>query len=137
MLLFVVNAVIGIVVLVKNFFRWLVTDGLIFLAIGAVAAGVVVVVRVLIKKKNARLMMEEKIRQAEKDTLKLAARRSGYLTAVDLTLYSDMTLKESERMLERLKSQGVCSLRVAGNGTFVYEFESILTYEEKRQSERV
>lgn len=43
----------------KNFFRWLVTDGLIFLAIGAVAAGVVVVVRVLIKKKNARLMMED------------------------------------------------------------------------------
>ncbi|WP_146259662.1 hypothetical protein [Paenibacillus dendritiformis] len=121
----------------KNFFRWLVTDGLIFLAIGAVAAGVVVMVRVLIKKKNARLMMEEKIRQAEKDTLKLAARRSGYLTAVDLTLYSDMTLKESERMLERLKSQGVCSLRVADNGTFVYEFDSILTYEEKRQLERV
>lgn len=121
----------------KNFFRWLVTDGLIFLAIGAVAAGVVVMVRVLIKKKNARLMMEEKIRQAEKDTIKLAVRRSGYLTAVDLTLYSDMTLKESERMLERLKSQGVCSLRVADNGTFVYEFDSILTYEEKRQSERV
>lgn len=135
MLLFFV--VIGIVVLVKNFFRWLVTDGLIFLAIGAVTAGVVVVVRVLIKKKNARLMMEEKIRQAEKDTIKLAARRSGYLTAVDLTLYSDMTLKGSKRMLERLKSQGVCSLRVADNGTFVYEFESILTYEEKRQSQRV
>ncbi|EHQ61429.1 hypothetical protein PDENDC454_15272 [Paenibacillus dendritiformis C454] len=121
----------------KNFFRWLVKDGLIFLAIGAVTAGIVVVVRVLIKKKNARLMMEEKIRQAEKDTIKLAALRSGYLTAVDLTLYSDMTLKESELMLERLKSQGVCSLRVAGNGTFAYEFESILTYEEKRQSERV
>lgn len=96
-----------------------------------------VVVKVLIKKKNARLMMEEKIRQAEKDTIKLASRRSGYLTAVDLTLYSDMTLKESELMLERLKSQGICALRVAGNGTFVYEFESILTYEEKRQSERV
>ncbi|WCF09335.1 hypothetical protein NDS46_05405 [Paenibacillus thiaminolyticus] len=75
--------VIGIVALVKNFFHWLVTDGLIFLAIGAVTAGVVVV-KVLIKKKNARLMMEEKIRQAEKDTIKLASRRSGYLTAVDL-----------------------------------------------------
>jgi hypothetical protein len=34
-----------------------------------------VVVKVLIKKKNARLMMEEKIRQAEKDTIKLVARR--------------------------------------------------------------
>lgn len=57
LLLFVV---IGVVVLVKNFFRWLVTDGLIFLAIGAVTAGVVVVVKVLIKKKNARLMMKRK-----------------------------------------------------------------------------
>ncbi|MGG4392940.1 hypothetical protein ABEX25_01310 [Paenibacillus thiaminolyticus] len=68
----------------KNFFHWLVTGGLIFLAIGAVTAGIVVVVKVLIKKKNAGLMMEEKVRQAEKDTIKQASRRSGYLTAVDL-----------------------------------------------------
>ncbi|WP_374016636.1 hypothetical protein ABU162_20600 [Paenibacillus thiaminolyticus] len=121
----------------KSFFRWLVTDGIIFLAIAAVINGVVMVVKVLLKKKKAKALMNEKIRQAEENTIKLAARRSGYLTAVDLTLYSDMTLKESERMLDRLKSQGACSLRVADNGTFVYEFESILSYEEKRQSERV
>ncbi|MGG4397348.1 hypothetical protein ABEX25_23870 [Paenibacillus thiaminolyticus] len=88
------------------------------------------------KKVNSKIVEAQKV-QKEKEILRLAAVRLGYLTAVDITIETDMDLDESEEMLNWMKSRGLCSLRISDNGTFVYQFESLLSYEEKKQAEKV
>lgn len=78
-----------------------------------------------------------RIRQTDRAILALAVQSEGYLTAADVALRTDLTLDEASASLERIRHNGHATLRIAGNGTYVYHFGGILTEEEKRQSERV
>ncbi|MEQ7051428.1 hypothetical protein ABN764_12320 [Paenibacillaceae sp. P-4] len=118
-------------------FRWLVTDGLLILLLIALFVVGYVIVQMSKSQKAAQDLAEEHMKQKEKIALRLAAELGGYITAAEIAVHSEMTLDEAAQILDRLKSQGVCTLRIADNGTYVYQFESLLNDRQKRQSERI
>jgi len=86
--------------------------------------------------KTAAEPAHESDHQIEKDILRLAVKKDGYLTATDLALNLDLTLEESTQILNDMRDNNYCVLRVADNGTYVYQFE-FLSDEQKKTSERV
>lgn len=73
----------------------------------------------------------------EKEVLQLSAELGGHLTAGEVAVHSRMTIEESEQCLERLRSKGLMRLKVASNGSYVYECVALLSPEEKQEAERV
>lgn len=86
---------------------------------------------------QASSLEKESVSKKEKSILRVAAIQRGYVTAVDITIATELTLDEAKEILDLMKSRGLCSLRVADNGSYVYQFESLISYEEKKNSERI
>jgi predicted transcriptional regulator len=124
---FVVLAILGW--LAKYF--WIV-------AIVGIAAGVI-----WYRSKNQTARREQKQSQqqtresAEKIVLRVAARNQGFVTPMEVVLESNLSLEEAGDILENLHKKGYASLRVADNGTYVYELNGLLTPQQKRDSERL
>lgn len=78
-----------------------------------------------------------KIRQSDlkKSILRLARQHANLLTAADVALETELDMGEAERQLEVMRANGLMRLKVADNGTWVYECSSLLTMEEKRKAE--
>ena len=76
-------------------------------------------------------------RQADlqKSVLRLARQHDNLLTAADVALETELDMGEAERQLEVMRANGLMRLKVADNGTWVYECSSLLTMEEKRKAE--
>ncbi|TMV52959.1 hypothetical protein FE783_01880 [Paenibacillus mesophilus] len=74
---------------------------------------------------------------AEKIVLRVAARNQGFVTPMEVVLESNLSLEEAGDILEKLRKKGYASLRVADNGTYVYELNGLLTPQQKRDSERL
>jgi len=113
---------------------WILKWALIILGIFGAIVLVVFGIRRYLKKRNDSVLH---YRQQEKAVLNLASKNGGYLTAIDLSVKLDIPLEESEKLLEHFNEHKYCSLRIADNGTYVYQFESILTDQQKKDSVRV
>ncbi|MEK3787642.1 hypothetical protein [Paenibacillus sp. FSL K6-1230] len=76
-------------------------------------------------------------RQADlqKTILRLAKQHDNLLTAADVALETELDMGEAEQQLEVMRTNGLMRLKVADNGTWVYECSSLLTMEEKRRAE--
>ncbi|GAA3408436.1 hypothetical protein ACFFNY_13050 [Paenibacillus hodogayensis] len=74
---------------------------------------------------------------AEKIVLRVAALNEGLVTPMDVVLASDMTLEQAGEILEGLRQKGYAKLRVAENGSYVYQLDGLLSAKQKRESERL
>lgn len=75
--------------------------------------------------------------ELEKQVMKLAMEHEHLLTVAEISLYTDLSVKEAERILEGLRKKELVRIKVADNGTWVYEFEPMLTREQKMTAERI
>lgn len=124
---FVVLAILGW--LAKYF--WIV-------AILGIAAGVIWYRDKNRKKLQQRQHIERQDREsAEKIVLRVAARNQGFVTPMEVVLESDLSLEEAGDILEQLRKKGYAKLRVAENGSYVYQIDGLLTPQQKRDSERL
>ncbi|MEF3352677.1 ArsR family transcriptional regulator [Paenibacillus sp. GYB006] len=73
----------------------------------------------------------------EKQLLMLAMEQDQLLTISEIVLYTEMDQKTAEQVLEELRKKGLVKIKVADNGVWVYEFEPLLTKEQKLSAERV
>jgi hypothetical protein len=73
----------------------------------------------------------------EKTVLKIAAEHEGLVTASEVVMNSELSIDESTELLEQMREKGLAALRVADNGTYVYEFTSLMDRKRKKESERV
>ncbi|WDH81159.1 hypothetical protein [Paenibacillus urinalis] len=73
----------------------------------------------------------------EKELMKLAMKHEYLLTIPEISLYTDLHSKEAEQIIASLRKKGLVKIKVAENGTWVYEFEPLLTKEQKMTAERV
>ncbi|MEF3310816.1 hypothetical protein PV433_18185 [Paenibacillus sp. GYB004] len=90
------------------------------------------------KARQQQRQAELDIREtAEKIVLQIAARNEGLITPMELVLASDMNLEEAGELLEQLRKKGYAKLRVAENGSYVYELNGLLTPQQKREAEKL
>lgn len=82
-------------------------------------------------------MKKTKNRRMEKQLLQLAMERDQLLTISEIVLYTEMDQKTAEQVLDELRKKGLVKIKVADNGVWVYEFEPLLTKEQKLLAERV
>jgi hypothetical protein len=71
------------------------------------------------------------VETSEKRVLALVAKHGGRTTVVEAAARCGLTLTESREVLDRLASQGVAEILVAGDGTMVYSVAGLLTDEAK------
>lgn len=89
-------------------------------------------------KKHVLQQNETYMREsAEKIILRIAARNQGFVTPMEVVLESDMTLEQAGDILNQLHKKGYATLRVADNGSYVYQLNGLLTPQQKRDSEQV
>ncbi|WP_211744918.1 hypothetical protein [Paenibacillus sp. Marseille-Q4541] len=81
-------------------------------------------------KKNKNIRMEKQL-------LKLSMEHDHLLTISEIVLYTDLDQKTAEQVLDELRKKGLVKIKVADNGIWVYEFEPLLTTEQKLSAERV
>ncbi|MBD2860959.1 hypothetical protein [Paenibacillus oceani] len=90
------------------------------------------------KARQQQRQAELDIREtAEKIVLQIAVRNEGLITPMEVVLASDMNLEEAGEMLEQLRKKGYAKLRVAENGSYVYELNGPLTPQQKRKAEKL
>ncbi|MDF2657905.1 MAG: hypothetical protein K0Q94_696 [Paenibacillus sp.] len=90
------------------------------------------------KARQQQRQAELDIREtAEKIVLQIAARNEGLITPMEVVLASDMNLEEAGEMLEQLRIKGYAKLRVAENGSYVYELHGLLTPQQKKEAEKL
>ncbi|MEK3721607.1 hypothetical protein [Paenibacillus sp. FSL H8-0034] len=71
-------------------------------------------------------------RELEKNLLKLAYTNKGVLTVVDVSLHTDLTLEAAQEALEYMVKHSHANIKIAQNGTVLYQFRGILTEREKK-----
>ncbi len=70
----------------------------------------------------------------ERKVLHLARENHGLVTAEDLAMTSDFSLREAIETLEQLSSQKFCELRITEGGVRVFDFVGILSQDEKESA---
>ncbi|OPA73580.1 hypothetical protein BVG16_27595 [Paenibacillus selenitireducens] len=121
--------------------QWLANEGrsvLIILIVAIVAIAAYYAYSKYTKKQKAQhLADQEQQNHNEKLILKLAAEKKGYITAAEISLNSNLSLDDASKMLDDLKAKGACILRVSDNGTYVYQFDMLISQNDKLYSERI
>lgn len=75
--------------------------------------------------------------RVEKELFKLAMEHDRLLTISEIILYSELDQHTAEQALDELRRRGLVKIKVAENGIWVYEFEPLLSKEQKILAERV
>lgn len=135
---FVVLVILGMMIRMG---QWLANEGrgvLMILIVAILAiAGCYAYYRYAKNQKAQLRAAQEQQNHNEKLILQLAADNNGYITAAEISLDSELSLDEASKLLDILKSKGACILRVSDNGTYVYQFDSLISHHDKLESERI
>ncbi|RNB77678.1 hypothetical protein [Brevibacillus panacihumi] len=83
-------------------------------------------------RKNTRL---RRLDAMENLVLQIAARYGGKLTATELAMNSKLSITQANEVLESFTKQNVAYLKITNNGTYVYQFEGIISQQDKDQAE--
>ncbi|CFJ42882.1 Uncharacterised protein [Mycobacterium tuberculosis] len=67
--------------------------------------------------------------------LQIASRNGGNLTASELAMNSKLSITQANEVLGHFTKQNVAYLKIANNGTYVYQFEGIISQQDKDQAE--
>ena len=88
-----------------------------FCAFGAVGGFLMMIASLIKRRKSFRLTREE-----ERDLLKVANSMQGRLTATELALQSDLSIKESQLALDLLLKRGIAETWPSNDGRLIYVF---------------
>lgn len=83
-------------------------------------------------RKNTRL---RRLDAMENLVLQIAARYGGKLTATELAMNSKLSITQANEVLEGFTKQNAAYLSITNNGTYVYQFEGIISQQDKDQAE--
>jgi len=83
-------------------------------------------------RKNSKL---RRLDALENLVLQIASRYGGNLTAPELAMNSKLSITQANEVLERFAKQNVAYLKISNNGTYVYQFEGIVSQQDKDQAE--
>ncbi|CAM3348256.1 MULTISPECIES: hypothetical protein [Brevibacillus] len=83
-------------------------------------------------KNNSKL---RKLDALENLVLQIASRNGGNLTASELAMNSKLSITQANEVLGHFTKQNVAYLKIANNGTYVYQFEGIISQQDKDQAE--
>lgn len=83
-------------------------------------------------RKNTRL---RRLDAMENLVLQIASRYGGKLTATELAMNSKLSITQANEVLEGFTKQNAAYLTITNNGTYVYQFEGIISQQEKDQAE--
>lgn len=73
----------------------------------------------------------------ENQILRLAEKRNGSLTPIELAMETSLSVEEAKKQLESWANQGVVTIKVAENGALVYHFTGILSEQERKSAQGV
>lgn len=83
-------------------------------------------------RKNTRL---RRLDAMENLVLQIAARYGGKLTATELAMNSKLSTTQANEVLEGFTKQNAAYLSITNNGTYVYQFEGMISQQDKDQAE--
>lgn len=83
-------------------------------------------------RKNTRLRRGDAL---ENLVLQIAARYGGKLTATELAMNSKLSITQANEVLEGFTKQNAAYLTITNNGTYVYQFEGMISQQDKDQAE--
>jgi len=83
-------------------------------------------------RKNTRL---RRLDAMENLVLQIAARYGGKLTATELAMNSKLSITQASEVLENFTKQNAAYLSITNNGTYVYQFEGMISQQDKDQAE--
>ncbi|CAH0119359.1 hypothetical protein PAE9249_01859 [Paenibacillus sp. CECT 9249] len=84
---------------------------------------------------KGKVQFDEKYEENERLILQIAAKHKGYVTPADIALRTDLSLEAAKGYLDYLKRKGFARLRIADNGSYVYQFTDLLSEEDKKNAE--
>lgn len=61
----------------------------------------------------------------ERQILEAAAQNGGHLTPTELAMKTDLTLKESKKVLETMQIEGYAELKISSNGSILFYFREL------------
>ncbi|WP_054950926.1 hypothetical protein [Numidum massiliense] len=111
----------------------LTTDLVVLLFFGVLpfCLGVFMVVR---KRKVLSQQYDERF---EREILRLAERKGGALTAVELATETSLNTEEATELLETFTRRGIATVKVTESGVLVYQFTGFLSKEEVEEASGV
>lgn len=126
------------IIFILAFIGWLQDGGwVIVLSIGVGAVLIWCAYKYTEKRKDKNIAERTLYEETERMILKLASQNEGYVTPVDVAVASNLTLEEANNVLDQLKRKGYATLRIADNGSYVYQFDGVLNREQRKQAERI
>ncbi|WP_019422309.1 hypothetical protein [Paenibacillus sp. OSY-SE] len=78
---------------------------------------------------------QRKQEELEIETLVLAASHGGRLTPAELAMHTRISVQKASSLLEHFVKQKAAILKIADNGTYVYEFDGLLDDREKAEAQ--
>ena len=105
-------------------------------AVGIPAAAGGGLVYLHLKERKAGGENQDRLRRQtwEAEVVRLAGRKSGRLTVVEVVGELAITGQEAQETLESLMNQGIGDIEITESGLLVYRFEDIQKLKEKSQS---
>lgn len=61
----------------------------------------------------------------EREILQAASQNGGHLTPTELAMKTDLSLKESKKVLETMQIEGYCELKISPNAAIVFYFREL------------
>lgn len=61
----------------------------------------------------------------EREILQAASQNGGHLTPTELAMKTDLSLKESKKVLETMQIEGYCELKISSNGSILFYFREL------------
>ncbi|KAB8137753.1 hypothetical protein F9U64_08070 [Gracilibacillus oryzae] len=75
--------------------------------------------------------------ELENVILKVAEKRNGSLTAVELAMDTTLSVTEAQNKLDDWANRGIITIKVTEGGAIVYHFAGVITNEERQTAKRV
>jgi apolipoprotein N-acyltransferase len=61
----------------------------------------------------------------EQEIFKIASQNGGHLTPTELAMKTDLSLKESKKVLETMQIEGYCELKISPNAAIIFYFREL------------
>lgn len=105
-------------------------------AVGIPVAGGLGLIHLYRKERGAQSETRADVRRQtwEAEVVRLAGRKSGRLTVVELVGELGLSAEEAQETLESLMNQGIGDIEITESGLLVYRFEDVQRLKDKSQS---
>lgn len=80
------------------------------------------------RKKRRKIRLETMI-------LQTASKKGGSVTALEVAMETSLSIEEAKKVLEQLVEQKIAFLKLSSNGTYVYQFDGLISQTDKEEAE--